>query len=92
MFTTTLMEFFKDEGLYSGLKEVTLPRMPHIGEVIDTNINEIGYVFYIKEIGYGDGVEDIDLRCIRLGTTTEYFSNHMKRGWVERRIEEVLYK
>lgn len=71
MTTICLMEFDKNERLFSFLREVKLSSVPKRGDKIVIDIDDVGYVFKVYDIHYGDHVKT-DAYVIRLSTITDY--------------------
>lgn len=69
-----LMEFNKDQRRFNALRDVELSSVPTSGDKIAINIDDIGYMFKVYDVHYGDN-NMTDVNVIRLSTVTEYYSS-----------------
>lgn len=71
MTTICLMEFNKDKRLFCFLREVKLSSVPVSGDKIVIDVDDVGYVFKVYDVHYGDNAK-VDVNVIRQSTITDY--------------------
>lgn len=72
--SVSVMEFDSTTRLFKLLRQVDLASVPTMGDLLELEIDGVGYVYEVYSSNYGDGGK-VDVNVIRLSNITDYKSS-----------------